>query len=536
MRLLSAVLRNADLARIELGWAMVTLVRWALAILVSLYAYRAGGATAVGLAAVARIAPAAVLAPQLALLADRHSRRQVLIWSLLARLVVTTAMAFAVAESASVTLVVGLAAVWAVADVVHKPAQLGLLTATARNPGELAAANALWAMVDNAGFLCAGLLVALMVSTWGLAAAFAGCVLPLFIGYLALQWVTRDRGLGATVGTSTAKELAAGLRAIRHDRDLRTTVGLRTADFFTQSILDVLLVVVALGVLSMGEQGAGWLSACWGVGGILGGLLATFLVAGRRLADGVRWGLVLAGVPVVIVGIWPEPGIAVVNLVIVGVGFGLIDAALLTLSQRLVAADVMARVFAVEEVLCVVAMALGSLVASLLVTVLDEQGALVCAGLILPVIAVLRWVRLRRFDSGAEVDAGVFSLLRGVPAFANLPVSNVETLTLRSSTVGLPVGADIITQGRPGDDFFVIGAGQVEVWESGEFRRVEYPGEYFGEIALLRDVPRTATVKAATDVSLVVIARAEFLAAVGAHVRTRTDLEAVADQRLEGTP
>ena len=513
---------------------MVTVVRWALAILVSLYAYRAGGASAVGLAAVARIAPAALLAPQLALTADRRSRRQVLLWSVFARLLLTAAMAVAVASSASVVLVVILAAGWAVADAVHKPAQLGLMAASAHDPGELAAANALWAMVDNAGFLLGALSVGVMVAIWGLVPAFGACLIPLAVAAGALLGVTKDRALGATADAHIGRDLAAGLRTVARDRDLRTMVGLRTADFFSQSILDVLLVVAALGVLAMGEPGAGWLSVGWGVGGVIGGLLATLLVAGRHLAVGLRWGMVVAGVPLIIIGIWPEPGVAIGNLILVGAGYGLIDAALLTLSQRLVAADVMARVFAVEETLCIAAMAIGSVAAALLVSMVDEEGALICTGVLLPAIALLRWVRLRRYDSGTHVDEQMYALLRGVPAFASLPVAGVETLALRSSRRTIAAGSAIVEQGETGDHFFVIESGEVEVWESGEFRRVEFAGEYFGEIALLRDVPRTATVTARSEVSLVVIARAEFLAAIGAHVRTRTDLEAVAEARLEG--
>src|SRR5690349_13648326 len=144
--MLRAVLGNGALFRLVLVWASVMLVRWALAILVALYAYRAGGAGAAGAVAVARIAPAALLAPRLALSADRHSRRQVLLLSVAVRLVVTAAMTFAAWEHGPVWVIAVLAATWSVADAVHKPAQVALMTTVARTPGQLGAANALWAM------------------------------------------------------------------------------------------------------------------------------------------------------------------------------------------------------------------------------------------------------------------------------------------------------------------------------------------------------------------------------------------------------
>jgi MFS family permease len=198
------VVGNRDLLRLELAWAAASLVRWALMILVSLYAYRAGGAEAVGLAAVARIAPSALLAPRLALVADRRSRRAVLAVSMVVRLALMVAMTFAVAGTAPVWLVVALAAAWGVADSIHKPAQVALMAAVAHNPTELAAANGLWSVFDNGGFLVGSLAVGGLVAAWGLVPAFAVCSLPLAAATMALLGLRRDVALEAVEAQSAA--------------------------------------------------------------------------------------------------------------------------------------------------------------------------------------------------------------------------------------------------------------------------------------------------------------------------------------------
>jgi MFS family permease len=278
--MLRAVLGNGALVRLELVWATVTLARWALAILVALYAYRAGGAGAAGAVAVARIAPAAFLAPRLALSADRRSRRLVLLLSVAVRLVVTSVMAFAALEHAPVWVMAVLAAVWSVADAVHRPAQVALMTTVARTPGQLGAANALWGMVDNGGFLAASLVVGVSLAVAGIAEALTVTALVLVVALVALVGVPADAPMPSLEDTDPRRELAVGLRTVRAMPELRMLVGLQVANLFVQAMVDLLVVVTAVSLLEMGEQGgstrpgvsevssaASWPRPCWrGIG------------------------------------------------------------------------------------------------------------------------------------------------------------------------------------------------------------------------------------------------------------------------------
>jgi hypothetical protein len=179
-------------------------------------------------------------------------------------------------------------------------------------------------------------------------------------------------------------------------------------------------------------------------------------------------------------------------------------------------------------------MAVGALAVPLLVTLLGVRGTLAVTAAILPAFALLRWRALRRAEIGAPVDERAYELLRGDSIFRPLPVAVVERLSRELEPRELGLGQPVVTQGEPGSSFFLIERGEVDVIEDGSHRRTQRPGESFGEISLLRDVPRTATVIARSDVRLLCLGRDDFIAAVTGHARSQAAAEETADARLGG--
>jgi CRP-like cAMP-binding protein len=108
----------------------------------------------------------------------------------------------------------------------------------------------------------------------------------------------------------------------------------------------------------------------------------------------------------------------------------------------------------------------------------------------------------------------------------------IENLAVRSQRGRFNAGEAIVTQGEEAGGFYVIEDGTVEVYVDDTLVRHEGPGEYFGEIALLRGGPRTATVRAVTPVTVVALARDDFLEGVGSQVRSTREAEAVVAERL----
>ncbi len=197
-----------------------------------------------------------------------------------------------------------------------------------------------------------------------------------------------------------------------------------------------------------------------------------------------------------------------------GVGYAVIEIAGLTLVQRLASDAVLARAFGVVEGTYWLTTGLGSLLAPLLVALIGLRGTLLVAGATLPALMLARRRALARMEASTPVPEREYDLLRGVGMFAPLPVAKLEELARRLTPARFARGAVVVREGDPGDRFYVIAAGEVEVTEGGRFRRTEVVGDCFGEIALLRDVPRTATVVALTDVELLALERDEFLAAI----------------------
>jgi CRP-like cAMP-binding protein len=94
----------------------------------------------------------------------------------------------------------------------------------------------------------------------------------------------------------------------------------------------------------------------------------------------------------------------------------------------------------------------------------------------------------------------------------------------------------IVREGDAGDRFYIVAEGKIDVSQYGGTISELGAGSYFGEIALLRDVPRTATVIARTDVVLYALDRDDFLATVTGHPASAEAAETVMSARLAGAP
>jgi hypothetical protein len=216
------------------------------------------------------------------------------------------------------------------------------------------------------------------------------------------------------------------------------------------------------------------------------------------------------------------------------VGNTLVDVSGLTLLQRVAPEEVLGRVFGILETFILGAIAVGGITGPVLIHTLGLRGALVATGALLPVLVVLRWGALRRVDAAAatEVSEADLALLRGMPIFAPLRAFSLEQLASSLARVTVPAGEAVFRQGDPGDRFYVIAGGEADVVVDGRTVRSQGPGEHFGEIALLRDSPRTATVLARTDLDLRALDRDDFIAAVTGHAPSVQAADAVVSARL----
>jgi MFS family permease len=533
LRAVRAVFANPRLRRLELALAGSVTGEWAYAIALAVYAFDQGGAAAVGLVGLIRFLPSALAAPFAAVLGDRFSRVRVMVVSDVLRALAMVAAALAVFGDAPAGVVYALAGVVSVVSMAFRPAQAALLPSLATTPSELTAANVASTTIESIGSFAGPALGGLL-----LAATDAGTVFAATAG--AFVW---SAALVLGVESSRAEredtevsgilsEALAGFRAILGESRLRLVVALYAAQTLVAGALNVLIVVMALDLLDLGNSGPGFLNAAVGVGGLFGAVLALALVGRQRLAGDFGLGLLLWAVPIALIGVWPHEAPALVLLAVVGIGNTLVDVAALTLLQRAAPDEVLARVFGVIESLLVGAIGLGAILAPVLVSAFGADGALIATGAFLAVLAVASWPRLARIDAEVAVPGRELALLTNLPLFAPLPAATVEHLARSLQPVRVVAGEQIVREGEPGDRFYIVASGEVEVAADGKPLRTLGPGEHFGEIALLRAVPRTATVVARQDGELLTLDRDEFVAAVTGHPESREAADAVIGARL----
>ncbi|MDA0173099.1 MFS transporter [Solirubrobacter taibaiensis] len=371
-------LATPDLRSLQAAWAASATGGWAFMVALAVYAYGEGGAAAVGLAALVRMVPAGLAAPLLGRVSDRCSRRDVLLASTLARALLLSALSLA-ATLHAFPLVLVLAAVFTVAQAAHKPAQAALIP---RLGPHAEAANALWTTIDNAAFILGALAGGALVATAGAPIAFTTAGLAFLLASFLLAKIKRDR---PSLENSAANLKVPGtFKLAGLDRRAKTLVGVLSVSTLIEGMVDVLVVVTALELVHVGEAGVGWLNGAWGVGGVVGGVLAV-----RLARHGLPLGGLLIGVPLVALAVLPSPVAALFALTALGVGYSLVETAGITRLQRLTHDQHRARAFAALESTYWLTTGAGAMLAPLLIHLAGPRGALIIAGAGLPLTLLL---------------------------------------------------------------------------------------------------------------------------------------------------
>jgi MFS family permease len=515
----SVNLRSRNLRRAQAAFGCAWAGDWAATVGIGVIAFDRGGAAAVGLVGMARMVPAAVVAPLAATIADRARRELVLVWVGLVRAVSLGGAAVLVATDGSIALVYVAIVVATVAQTLFRPAHSALLPTLCATPAELTSANVVRGLLDSVATLIGPVTAAVLLKVSGpaavlLAAATASALaasLAVKLRYESPPLLVAGR---ARAGVAQAVE---GIRAIATDRTLTLLTALATLQTFTRGALTVFSVVVAINLLGGSSAGVGVLVAAVGAGGIVGSLLAVLLVGRGGLARWFGAGVALWGAPLALISVLPHWGSVIPLLAVVGIGNALVDVGVFTLIARLADDIVLARVFAAFEGIITLGVAAGAIVAPVLIGALGIRGALVVCGAIAPSGALASWRALRLLDDRVRVRDADVALLQLIPMLQPLPETTIEQLAARLGRAQLPAGVSVFKQGDVGDVFYVIEQGAAEVVRDGHTISILHAGEGFGEIALIRDCHRTATVLARTSLLVRTLNRTVFVAAVAGY-------------------
>jgi MFS family permease len=565
-RAFSSLTGNRELLRVLAAYLLFILTEYAVWIAMLVFAYHRGGTTVAGFVAVAQLVPAAIVAPVVATIADRRSPAALLAGGYLAQ---TAGMAgTAVAIGAGMPLAAYAAAIFAsTAVTVTRPAQSALIPSVAATPDQLTAANVVAGWLEAAAVAGAGLLAGVLISLAGVASVFAVCA---GLGLAAALLVTRLRvagltaagpaeGTGPAAGTgraegagraarepgaeaedpgaveAPARGIGAGVRlAVRQPR-VRLMLALLTADSVVIGALDLLVVILAINVLGRSSGWVGYLQFAFGVGALLAATVSVVLV-GRRLSGPILAAALAFSAALAAVAFGPGLAGTAALLVVAGAGHCLLEVATRTLLQRSVPPELIGRVFGVLEGLMMAGLAVGALLVPGLAHLGGSRLAIGGVAAVLPLAAVAGGRAVFRLDVGTAVPVVQIALLRSLPLFAELPAPAIEGLAAALRPVELRAGDVLIRQGDPGDAYFAIAAGELDATQDGQWLGRYGRGEGVGEIALLRSVPRTATVLAHTAATVYQLDRDLFLTAVLGHAPTQRHADQIAAVRLATAP
>ena len=493
--------RNPALSRLLAGEFVSGIGDWLylVAILVVVYA-ESNSPVLLGVIGAARILPYVLLSVPAGIVADRFDRRMVLLVTDVARGVLMLALAGAVIVDASAIVVVAISILAACFSTFFNPA-IAALVPTLVDERDLGPANSAWATLDNVAFIIGPALAGLLLAQGGLAFAFL-INAATFAVVAVVLWRLPVPGRP----TSTADDEPEDAKPSSGWRRLAGTMTgpliLDAGVSFVLGGVNVLTVLLAVDVLDAGESGTGFLQAATGVGGVVAGVAGGVLLA-RRLQ-----------VPLVIGGVVGATGLAwlafsgslLLAMVGIGVAVGgllLLDVVNTTLIQRIIPDEQRGRAMGVLQTSSAVVYSLGSLVMPIGADLLGVTPILIASAVIVLGSVGASLLLSQATPAPAPVDAGRLRLLDR-PIFAGLPAGRLEAAARQLIPVAVTSGEVVIRQGDVADRFYLVDTGSYRVTKAqGDTEPAVVnelgPGDVFGEIGLLRDVPRTATVTASSD-------------------------------------
>jgi MFS family permease len=537
-----AVFHNPSLRRVLLAFIGFSMAEWATWIAILVYAYGRGGAAEAALAALIQLAPSAIVAPFAASLGDRMRRDRALLTAYISQALAMGLTAGALLAASPAPLVYVCAALAAVSVTLTRPIQAAILPSLSRAPAELTAANVAAGTVETTSIVVGPALAGVTLALSGPGVVFAGSAAMVLAG-AALVAGIHPLSLGPRPAEASpggwrglAGEALGGFRVLVREPRPRAVLGLLGAASVLWGTLDVMLVVLAVDLLFIGEAGVGYLNSALGVGGLVGAGMSVLLIGRPRLAAPFAAGVATWAVAVLLLGLAPGLLPVLLLIAVAGVGRVVMDVAGRTLLQRVAPEHALARTFGVLEGMEMGALAIGSVLAPLLILVAGEHGAFVLGGAGVLAFLLLMWRPLRKIDTVGIARPRELALLRSIPIFAPLGPPALEQLAASLLPVHAHAGSVIIRQGQAGDRFYVVVEGEVEVEVDGRPVRRLTDGGSFGEIALLRNVPRTATVRAVLSTQLLALERSIFLEAVTGQPASRLAAEAVVTGWLGNQP
>ncbi|HEV7200168.1 MAG TPA: MFS transporter [Candidatus Limnocylindria bacterium] len=517
------VFANPALARLMIGEFVSSIGDWLYLVALLVLVYRAGVSPVVlGIVGAARIVPYILLSVPAGIAADRYDRRLILIVTDVARGVIMVVLTALAVVDGPIIAIVALSLLAACFSAFFSPAIGSLIPTLVRDESELGPANAAWSSLDNLAFIIGPAVAAILIAVGSIPLAFFLNAISFGIVAAVLWRLPRDPDRGRAREAVAPEAPRPSFRdAVRPVIRPLSGLGLiNLVDGFVSGGLAVLTVVIAIEVLGSGDAGTGWLNAAIGLGGLIGAVLAGPMTLRRRLDIPLAVGGVTLGVGVILVG---QSGVllaAIAAMAVATAGMLVLEVVATTIFQREVPDAIRGRTIGAMDTVTVSAYALGAFLAPILASILTPVVVLLGFGVAMVAATLIGTIVVGR-SAAPTLDPGAERFVR-LPVFDGLSPASLEQAAGHLTRIRVGAGEVVVRQGEPADRFFHVLDGAFEVTQvkdpggAPRFLRTLGADDVFGEIGLLRAVPRTATVTAAGEGVLLALDGHRFLELVSA--------------------
>ncbi len=523
IRELRAVLGNHKLRLLLTGRLISSMGDWlyVIALSIAIYRYSHGSSVLISLLWIAKLVPNLLFRPFTGALAGRLGYWRSMVSADLARMVVVGVLAIVLTRS-TWAIIFPFVFLTTTLGGLFRPASVGFIPSLVNSREERLAANAVTIEADSIAMIVGSALGGVVAGLGWINQLLAIEALTFGISALAL-WRIRPsvatrvmpKSAAPAADEDEAGGMLAGFRLIARRPALVFTAGVMALPELASGAIVIWIVPYAYHSLHLGNAGVGYLYTFLGIGAVAGGLVAAVLGGNVRLDALLAAGVLVMGIGLILFGVLPIAAVALVTILVVGLAETVEYAAYETLLQQSIPDELLGSVSGALDSFLFDMMLAGNLLSGALAAILGLGSS------------ILRAKTARRPDAVT---------LARIPLFAGLASGTREWAVRRMVREQFQPGAVVVRQGDPGDRFYVIARGkaQVDVDIDGTVSsRVCGAGDAFGEIALLENVPRTATVRALDRLVVFSLSREDFHDLQSRAGELKESLLEVAASRLE---
>lgn len=530
-----AVVRNAlanpNLVKVEVATAIGVLGHRAYGATLLVVAYEQFGKFGPPLFATVRLLGGAAGVPVFSALAGRFRRERVLAGGFLAN-AVAVALLIPVLQLHTAPWLLFLPI--AVEGFTHSAPQAihdALLPWLADSPAQLVASNAFSATLDTAAALLGALMTLAVLMSSGPSAVL---IIVVVLGVLSAWPLFAIRGIDTRGGVERSRlvtQLAGGIGVLRRLPSARAVVIVMMLTAVIACFEHSILPSIAIDIVHIGAKETPLLQVFGTAGGFIGGFAS--LSAGRRsLSVSLTIGLLICALAMFALTMISGKVVALPVLSLFSIGMVYQAVSSRTLLQGTTTGRSLDLLIGVNILVGYGVQAVSNTCAGALNEAVGVRGTLRVAACVAMVGAVYSLLWLTKVERQAPANRDEVDAIKNVEAFRPLSVAAANQLADALIALETAEGDVVVRQGESGDEMFLIGSGLFEADVDGQPIRTMQHGDHFGEIALLLNAPRTATVRCVQAGSLWRLRREDFLRAVTGNSTTEAAMTAIADQRL----